>query len=217
MKKNLVFTHIIAMIALLMMASCGNGSSKSDERSFEAEILSQLSDIEKSSKLSDKESSSKLSDEELKSIIDNNDFRKACELKEFLTAYKIVDKLKEFTSERKVKADKEAQAAEKGYSYAIGYVSKYKEAQKVSDEAERYVILQESMFVLESEGVNGLMRIVGIAKEHNSEDWLYPELLDVAKKIGDSDLAERLQNMINLENSKDQKVKKGPQNKRNRG
>ena len=77
---------------------------------------------------------------------------------------------------------------------------KYEVAQREFAKAERYVILQEAIYVLESQGAEGLMRIVGIAKENNSEDWLYDELLDVANKIGDKELAEKIQNMINSGN-----------------
>ena len=72
----------------------------------------------------------------------------------------------------------------------------------LSEEAERYVVLQESLIVLESEGSNGLTRVVGIAKENNAEGWLYSELFDVANKIGDKDLAERIQNIISSEKKK---------------
>ena len=102
----------------------------------------------------------------LSKLIIAEDYRKACELKEFSIAYEIIDKLKK----------------EKG--------------ENVSDEAEKYVVLQEALFVLESKGIDGIMRIVGIAKEHNAEGWLYIELLDVAKKMGDTDLANRIENII---------------------
>lgn len=150
MKKNLVFTYFIAIIAIIMMTGCGY---------FEK-----------------------------KELIENRNYRKACELKDFITAYEIVDKLKERTAK-----DKQWRDAH----YTSRRDTEYEESKKKSDEAERYVILQESMLVLESEGSNGLMRVVVIAKEHNAESWLYPELLDVANKIGDTDLAERIQNIIN--------------------
>lgn len=102
----------------------------------------------------------------LSKLVIAEDYRKACELKEFSIAYEIIDKLKK----------------EKG--------------ENVSDEAEKYVVLQEALFVLESKGIDGIMRIVGIAKEHNAEGWLYIELLDVAKKMGDTDLANRIENII---------------------
>ena len=124
------------------------------------------------------------------------DYKTACELKEFSTAYEFVDKLKKVTSEKKIKADEVAKNAKNGMSSAIAVVSEYEEAKKVSDEAEKYVVLQEALSVLESEGTNGIIRIVGIAKEHDAEGWLYIELLDVAKKIGDTDLANRIENII---------------------
>ena len=53
------------------------------------------------------------------------DYKKACELREFSTAYAIIDKLKK------------------------------EEGENVSDEAEKYVVLQEALFVLESKGTDG--------------------------------------------------------------
>lgn len=79
----------------------------------------------------------------------------------------------------------------KEFSTAYEIVDKLK-----SDEAEKYVVLQEALFVLESNGTDGIMRIVGIAKEHDAEGWLYLELLDVAKKMGDTDLANRFESII---------------------
>ena len=148
-----------------------------------------------------KSSSSKVSEVSedtmgLSKLVIAEDYRKACELKEFSTAYEIVDKLKKKTSEKKVKADADAKNAEKGWSFALKSVSEYEETKKVSDEAEKYVVLQEALFVLESKGTDGIMRIVGIAKEHNAEGWLFIELLDVAKKIGDTDLANRFESII---------------------
>lgn len=175
MKKYLVLVAIIGF-SVATLCSCGSGSTSS-------------------------KGSMGLSDKEKKELVKTDNYKKACELKEFPVAYEIVDNLKKETSEKKVDADKDADAAAEGYSYAKKNVSKYEEAKKVSDEAERYVVLQESMYVLESEGTNGLMRIVGIGKEHNAEDWLYPELLDVAKKIGDTDLANRIENIIQPNNS----------------
>ena len=75
--------------------------------------------------------------------------------------------------------------------------SKYNNAHENYINALRYVVLQESMVVLEESGEGGLMRIVGIAKEHNAESWLFSELADVAQKIGDTDLEEKINNIIN--------------------
>ena len=174
--KKYLFLLVIIGFSLATLCSCGSGSTSSEEPKG-------------------------ISDKEKEKLVEAKNFKKACELKEFPTAYEIVDNLKKETSEKKVRADKDADAAARGYSWAKETVSKYEEAKKVSDEAERYVVLQESMYVLESEGTNGLMRIVGIGKEHNAEDWLYPELLDVAKKIGDTDLANRIKNIMQSNNS----------------
>ena len=63
MKKNLVFTYFIAMIAIIMMTGCGNS--------------------------------------EKEEMIQSRNYRKACELKDFITAYEIVDELKERTAFKK--------------------------------------------------------------------------------------------------------------------
>ena len=162
-RKNLFFVVVWVISLVITLTSCGSNGSQSSEGA---------------------------SDEEKRELVWKLNYRKACELKEFLTAYEIVDKLKDQTSQCKIKYAEWRRNED---------LSEYEESKKKSDEAERYVILQESMFVLESEGTNGLMRIVGIAKEHNAGRWLYSELLDVAMKIGDADLADRLQNMINSE------------------
>ncbi len=126
------------------------------------------------------------------------DYKKACEEKDFLKAYQIVDKLKEETSIKKQEYYNKQVVVIIGEEDDGSEVSdpEYNEAKKKSDEAERYVILQEAMFVLETQGTNGLIRIIGIAKEHNAEEWLYSELADIARKIGDSELEERINNLI---------------------
>ena len=173
MKKSKLAVYSIGFIIVscfLMMTSCGSKQSGSNNS----------------------QSSEGISDKEKDKLIQSQNYRKACELKEFLTAYQIVDKLKEETSEAKSHYELTKDMSMIGDQR----LSDYNEAKKKSDEAERYVVLQEAMLVLESEGTNGLMRIVGIAKEHSAEGWLYSELLDIAKKIGDNDLKERIQNII---------------------
>lgn len=139
------------------------------------------------------------------------DYRKACEEKDFVRAYEIVDKLRQEVSDAKIDYDKASErikdkglfgegpgpASLKDYGEAKG---KYEVAQEEFAKAERYVILQEAIYVLESQGTEGLMRVVGIAKENNAENWLYDELLDVTNKIGNKELAEKIQNMINSGN-----------------
>lgn len=142
------------------------------------------------------------------------DYRKACEEKDFVRAYEIVDLLRQEVSEAKVDYDEASEGVKdnglfgegpgpaplEAYGKAKG---KYEVAQREFAKAERYVILQEAIYVLESQGTEGLMRVVGIAKENNAESWLYSELLDVAKKIGDTELAEKIQNMINSDSKAD--------------
>lgn len=64
------------------------------------------------------------------------------------------------------------------------------------EESLKKVILQESLSIIEEHGVNGLVRIVGLVKEYEA-DWVYRELLDVAKKIGDKELETRLSEILN--------------------
>ena len=135
-----------------------------------------------------------ISDKETKELVETNNYKKACELKDFSTAYEIVDNLKEVANRAKVEYEEFKQF------WRDEYYQKWENANQKAKEAERYVVLQEALLVLESEGTNGLMRIVGIGKEHNAESWLYPELLDVAKKIGDTDLANRIENIIQPNN-----------------
>ena len=133
--------------------------------------------------------------DEKKEMIESLNYKKACELKDFSTAYEIVDKLKEKTSESKKKLAQSINIYGEDYANRE-YGTYYTEDKKESDEAERYVVLQEAITVLEESGTNGLMRIVGIAKEHDAESWLYEELLDVARKIGDTDLTEAIIKII---------------------
>ena len=146
------------------------------------------------------------------SCIQDMDYKKACKEKDFVRAYQIVDQLKKDASDAEIDYNKASEGLKaKGLfgpgSEALEAHGKtkatYEVAQRNFVEAEKYVILQEAIYVLESEGAEGLMRIVGIAKEHNAEEWLYSELLDVTNKIGDTDLAERIQNIIKLGTKKD--------------
>ena len=118
--------------------------------------------------------------DEKKEMIESLNYKKACDLKDFSTAYEIVEKLKKEAFEAK-----HTKWAGDGSSIILDKENKYKEAEK-------YVVLQEAITVIEESGTNGLVRIVGIAKEHDAESWLYEELLDVARKIGDTDLTEEI-------------------------
>ena len=127
----------------------------------------------------------------------NGDYRKACTNRDWDNAYKIVDglnnsvqnKLKEYEGRKTEYGEK--------YRYTAEYKVEYESAKKLYEEAFHYVVLQEAMVTLEENGENGIMRIVAIAKEHEAEGWLYKEMLDVAKKIGDDGLADRFQKIVN--------------------
>ena len=125
------------------------------------------------------------------------DYKKACAEKDWPKAYAIVDILSE--KEQKLQVDYETLWYENDEKREAR--SKYNNAHENYINALRYVVLQESMVVLEESGEGGLMRIVGIAKEHNAESWLFSELADVAQKIGDTDLEEKIKRINNSSTS----------------
>ena len=123
-----------------------------------------------------------------------SDYKEACSNHDWDTAYKIVDSKREkmqsyYVKMRQHQDDFFGDEKDK-------YSAEYDTAKEKYEEAFRYVVLQEAIVTLEESGENGIMRIVGIAKEHDAEGWLYKELLDVAKKIGDDGLAERFQKIM---------------------
>lgn len=93
------------------------------------------------------------------------DYRKACEEKDWTKAYGIVEKM--LANET---------------SYRVPY------------QPLKYVVTQEALFVLEEYGEKGLIRIAGIAKEHEA-DWLYDDLSTTLKTVGDTEMAEKIENM----------------------
>ncbi len=125
------------------------------------------------------------------------DYKKACEEKDFPKAYNIVDNLKQ------IEVDKHSEfMAEPSHKWWNGNYNKdrdkkeveYEAAKKKASEAERYVILQEAMMLLEQGDNSSLMRIVGIVKEHDAE-WLFDDLIEIANRIDDTELSERLLKM----------------------
>ena len=128
---------------------------------------------------------------------DEGDYKKACSNHDWDAAYEIVDLKKE-----KMQAYYEKKEESKDNTLFTSARdrdrAKYDTAKKEYEEAFRYVVLQEAIVTLEENGEDGIMRIVGIAKEHGelNELWLYNELLDVAKKIGDDGLVERFQKLM---------------------
>lgn len=131
---------------------------------------------------------------------DDLNYKKACELKDFSTAYEIVDKLKEIELAKHSEYEAEPHDVFWGgpnYDKDKKRVE-YEAAKKNASEAERYVVMQEAMYVLESQGADGLMRILGITKEHEDcAGWLYNELLDITSRMGDKELYEKMQHLGN--------------------
>ena len=115
------------------------------------------------------------------------DYKKACEERDFVKAYHIVDILKE-----KVHSEETSFWYGQHEKWQAGRV-----AQKKAHDAEIYVVRQEALMLLENGDDSSLMRIVAVAKEHDADSWLYDELIDVATKIGNNDLADRLRKMKN--------------------
>lgn len=67
------------------------------------------------------------------------------------------------------------------------YYNEYKEI-------ERYVILHEATYILESQGLAGLPRISFLAKQYKA-DWLYDSLQDIALSLGNDEIINRLELM----------------------
>ena len=127
----------------------------------------------------------------------NNDlnYRQACEEQDFSKAYNIVDQLKQISLEKNLEW-KEAQSKYGTMSRKQeGPYEEYVAAEAEADKAYRYVVLQEAMLLLEKGDDGSLMRIVGLAKEHDADSWIYDELIDIANKIGNEELANRLKKM----------------------
>ncbi len=87
----------------------------------------------------------------LVSCSEDLDYKKACAEKDWLKAYEIVDKL------QKKEAKVTEISVEQGWSF----------------EPLHYVVTQEALFVLDEYGDNGLVRIIGIAKEHDARNQSY--------------------------------------------
>lgn len=82
--------------------------------------------------------------------------------------------------------------------YAKAYeICKKLERFKSTSEDEKYIVRQEATSILESQGVEGLTKISFIAKEHNS-NWLYSEMLSLAKNMGNNELVVAMMEKWNL-------------------
>jgi len=114
----------------------------------------------------------------------DKDYKTPCEEKDFAKAYEVVDILKEIASTCESRSDG-------GGAEAKSWYTDYQNARAAAEEAERYVVLQEGLYMLEQGDDVGLMKIAVIAKEHNA-DWLYKELESVARSTGNDELVEKI-------------------------
>ncbi len=117
----------------------------------------------------------------------DKDYRTPCEEKNFAKAYEIVDNLKEIASKEEGLYNENKDGHNDGGAA-------YRAARDLSEKAERYVILQEGLYMLEQGDDIGLMKIAVIAKEHNAY-WLYDELEEVARNSGNDELANKIRKM----------------------
>ena len=117
-------------------------------------------------------------DKEMAAFEESRDYKTPCEKHDYARAYKAVDQLKE-------DADR--------MSYSK---SENKKGLEKYEKALEYVVLQEALYVLEENGDKGLPRIIGIVKEHDAY-WLYEELIDTYRALGDNNMVEQLTEMQN--------------------
>lgn len=72
--------------------------------------------------------------------------------------------------------------------YAKAYeVCKKMERYKSTADDEKYIVMHEATSILENQGIEGLVKISFIAKEHKA-GWLYEEMLSLAKNMGNNEL-----------------------------
>ena len=126
-----------------------------------------------------------------------NDYKKACELGEIEKAYAIVEDMKiemqEYENENK-KDIEDGKDSARTWRVPRKKFAKFTNLKSNYEEALHYVVLYESTKLLEDNGVEGLTRIAFIVKEHNAP-WVYGDLLDLAKAMGDDVLVERLEKL----------------------
>lgn len=118
-------------------------------------------------------------------------YKEACEQHEFQKAYSFVNELK-----------KEMQEYQNQNGWAIknnweNETAEYNNLKNNYEEAEHYVVLQEAAYILESQGLEGLVKISMVVKEHNAQ-WVYAELIDIAVAMGNEDLVIRLKKLAGI-------------------
>lgn len=120
------------------------------------------------------------------------DYKEACEQGNFKEAYIIVDRLK-----------KEMLDFESDNGYELGnhydrYVTKLKILKQKYEDARHYVILRETSYLLEHNGLDALPQIAFTVKE-NDASWVYKDLISIAISLGDEELEQRLRKLSDID------------------
>lgn len=120
------------------------------------------------------------------------DYKEACEQGNFKEAYIIVDRLK-----------KEMLDFESDHGYELGYhwdshVTKLKILKQKYEDARHYVILRETSYLLEHNGLDALPQIAFTVKE-NDASWVYKDLISIAISLGDEELEQRLRKLSDID------------------
>lgn len=123
-------------------------------------------------------------------------YKEACEQGDFIKAYDIVDGIKK-EADKHLANSNGMDDRDEAMAFDVAY-SKYKEA-------EYYVVLHEAIYVLENQGIDGLVKIALLVKEHDA-DWLYKELLDVVKAMNNKELEKKLKVLAGLETEESDEI-----------
>lgn len=128
------------------------------------------------------------------STTEKEHYKEACEQHDFQKAYSIVNELKKEMQEYENENAYEIRSGEEGMVFGQDEFATYKNLKENYEEAEHYVVLQEATYILESQGLDGLVKISMVVKEHNAQ-WVYAELIDIAVAMGNEELENRLQKL----------------------
>lgn len=125
-------------------------------------------------------------------------YKEACEQHEFQKAYSFVNELKKEMQDFENRYGREIQDCREGFwTLGQGKLTEFENLKKNLEDAEHYVVLQETTYILESQGLEGLVKISMVVKEHNAE-WVYKDLIDIAVAMGNEDLVIRLKKLAGI-------------------
>lgn len=124
----------------------------------------------------------------------NEDYKEACEQHDFQKAYSIVNELKNEMQEYENKNAKDITLGREYKWVGTEELATYDNLKDNYEEAEHYVVLQEATYILESQGLDGLVKIAMIVKEHNAK-WVYNDLIDIAVAMGNEEMANRMKEL----------------------